>query len=63
MSVIASFIKIPKSALVGLRSAAVPKKRLFGAARDTYYDFLREHGREVADYHWSDFVLATVARS
>jgi hypothetical protein len=31
MSAIASFIKMPKSALDGLRSAAVPKKRLFSA--------------------------------
>jgi hypothetical protein len=60
MSAIASFIKMSRSVLGGLRSAAVPKKRLFSAAKDTYYDYLRQHGSEIADYQWSGFVLATL---
>jgi hypothetical protein len=60
MSAIASFIKLPKTALDGLREAAVPKKRLFGAPRDTYPDYLRQHGQEIADYKWSGYVLATL---
>ena len=60
MSAIASFIKVPKSALDGLRKAAVPQKRLFGGSKDTYHDYLREHGHEIADYRWSGFVLATL---
>ena len=60
MSAIASFIKLPKTALDGLRQAAVPKKRLFGAPRDTYHDYLRLHGQEVADYKWSGYVLVTL---
>jgi hypothetical protein len=60
MSAIASFIKLPKTALDGLREAAVPKKRLFGSPRDTYHDYLRRYGREVADYKWSGYVLATL---
>ena len=60
MSAIASFIKLPKTALNGLREAAVPKKRFFGAPRDTYHDYLRQHGQEIADYKWSGYVLATL---
>jgi hypothetical protein len=60
MSAIASFIKLPKAALDRLREAAVPKKRLFGGQRDTYPDYLRQHGKEVADYNWSGHVLATL---
>jgi hypothetical protein len=60
MSAIALFTKVPKSSLEGLRSAAVPKKRLFGAPKDTYYDYLSQHGRKVAGYNWSGFVLATL---
>ena len=60
MSAIASFIKLPKTALDGLREAAIPKKRLFGAARDTYPDYLRQRGQSVADYKWSGYVLATL---
>jgi len=33
MSAVANFIKLPKSALVGLREAAVPKKRSAGRPR------------------------------
>ncbi len=60
MSAIASFIKLPKTALDGLRDAAIPKKRLFGSPHDTYHDYLRQHGQEVADYKWSGYVLATL---
>ena len=51
MSAIASFIKLPKSALEGLRKAV---------ASGTDYDYLRANGREVADYQWSGYVLATL---
>ena len=60
MSAIASFIKLPKTVLDGLREVAVPKKRFFGAPRDSYPDYLQQHGRQVADYQWSGFVLATL---
>lgn len=60
MSAIASFIKIPKTAIDGLRIATVPKKRLFGAPRDVYHDYLRQHGQKAADYNWSGFLLATL---
>ncbi len=60
VSAIASFVKIPKSSLEGLRSAAIPKKRLFRPAIDSYDDFLRDHGTEVADYRWSGYILATL---
>ncbi len=60
MSAIASFIKLPKSALDGLRDAAIPKKRFFGAPRDTFHDYLSKHGTEVAEYPWSGYVLATL---
>jgi hypothetical protein len=60
MSAIASFIKLPKTALDGLREAAVPRKRLFGGQRDSYTDYFRQHGQEVADYKWSGYVLATL---
>jgi hypothetical protein len=51
MSAIASFIKLPKSALEGLRKAAV-------AGTDCNY--LSTNGREVAEYRWSGDVLATL---
>jgi hypothetical protein len=60
MSAIASFIMLPETALGGLREAAVPKKRLFGAAQDNYHDYLQLNGREVADYKWSGYILATL---
>ena len=49
MSAIASFIKLPKSALEGLRNAATG---------GTDSDYLRSNGREVAE--WSGYVLATL---
>jgi hypothetical protein len=60
MSAMASFILLPQAALSGLRDAAVPKKRFFGPAKDTYWDFLAQAGREVGDYRWSGYVLATL---
>src|SRR5690349_7274385 len=60
MSAVASFTKIPKAALAGLREAAVPKKRLFGGTRDNYHEYLRQHGEPVAGYKWSGYVLATL---
>ena len=60
MSAIARFIKLPKTALYGLDSVAAPRKRLFGSPRDTYHDYLGQHGEEVADYKWSGYVLATL---
>ena len=51
MSAIASFIKLPKSALEGLRDAA---------AGGTDHDYLRVNGRDVAEYRWSGYVLATL---
>ena len=51
MSAIASFIKLPKSALEGLRNSA---------ASGTDYDYLIANGREVAEYRWSGYVLATL---
>ena len=60
MSAIASFIKMPKTALDGLREATVPKKSLFGTPRDVFPDYLRKHGRDVSQYEWSGYVLATL---
>jgi hypothetical protein len=51
MSAIASFVKLPKSALEGLRNAA---------ADGTDHDYLSANGREVAEYRWSGYVLATL---
>jgi len=60
MSAIASFVRLPKNALGGLRDAAVPKKRIFGAPKDTFDDYLRAHGNETTQYQWSGLVLATL---
>ena len=54
MSAIASFVLLPRAALPGLRAAATQ------SANDTYWDFLQQTGREVADYQWSGHVLATL---
>lgn len=51
MSAIASFIRVPKSALQGLRKAI---------ASGTDYDYLRANGQQVAEYGWSGYVLATL---
>jgi|SRR5689334_12301445 len=60
MSAIASFVQLPTSALGGLRTSAVPKKTFFGSTQDKYEDYLRQHGRSVAEYPWSGYVLATL---
>jgi hypothetical protein len=60
VSAIASFTKLPKSSIEALRAAAIPKKRLFGSPKDVYWDFVREHGVEVAKYRWSGYVMAAV---
>jgi hypothetical protein len=44
MSAIASFIKLPKSAIEGLRKAATD---------GTDRNYLSTNGREVAEYRWS----------
>src|SRR5262249_44684957 len=51
MSAIASFIKLPKSALAGLRIAA---------ASGAEYEYLSAKGREVVEYGWSGYVLGNV---
>lgn len=51
MSAIALFIKLPKSALAGLRQAA---------ASGAVYDYLKANGSEVAEYRWSGDVLVTL---
>ena len=51
ISAIASFAKLSKSALEGLRKAA---------AGGTDYDYQSTNGRAVAEYRWSGYVLATL---
>ena len=51
MSAIASFIKVPKTALDGLRRAA---------SQGGYHGFFHQHGRPVADYRYSGYLLATL---
>ena len=51
MSAIASFTKIPKASLDGLRQAT---------AQGGFDKYLEQHGTSVADYEWSGYVLATL---
>jgi hypothetical protein len=51
MSAIALFRKVPKSALEGLRNAAIG---------GTDSDYMNVNGREVAQYPWSGYVLVTL---
>jgi len=51
MSAIASFIKLPKSSLVALRQVT---------AQGGFDGFITQHGKPVADYEWSGYVLATL---
>lgn len=60
MSAVAGFTLMPVAALPGLAEAAVPKKSLFGKPKDLFPAYLAEHGREVAEYPWSGYALATV---
>lgn len=57
MSAIALFIKIPVSAIAGLREAAVVKKRILGPPRDTYWQYLREHGTDAANFRWNGYAF------
>jgi hypothetical protein len=60
MSAIAHFVKMPLSAIDGLNKAAIAQKSLFRGRVDRYNDYLREYGREVVQYRWSGYVLATL---
>ena len=60
MSSIASFIELPVSALPGLREVAIPPKKLYGIAKDNYYSYLLQNGREVVHYRWSGDVVTAV---
>jgi hypothetical protein len=51
MSAIASFTKLPKTSLDGLRQSAT---------QGSFHGFLQQHGKPVADYEWSGFILATL---
>jgi hypothetical protein len=51
MSAVASFTKLPKTSLDGLRQAAT---------QGGFEKFLQQHGKSVADYDWSGFILATL---
>jgi hypothetical protein len=59
VSAIASFTKLPKASIDALRNAAIPQRRLFGK-KDVYWDFVQQHGVEVANYPWSGYVIAAV---
>jgi hypothetical protein len=56
MSAIALFIQVPVSAIAGLREAAVPRRKWYGAPKDTYWEYLREHGHRTAEFGWSGYV-------
>src|SRR5690349_10405647 len=51
MSAIATFTKLPKTSLDGLRQAVV---------EGDYHEFLDQNGTPAADYDWSGYVLATL---
>lgn len=59
MSMVASFYRLPISAVDGLREAFGSDRRL-GRAGHTYADYFRQHGREVVEYFWQGFVLGTL---
>ena len=60
MSAIASFTRIARVDLDGLRDAAAPRKNWRGKVTDEYPAYLAAHGTEVATYAWSRYVLATL---
>ena len=60
MSSIATFTRLPKTSLTGLRNAATPKKGFFGGSKDVFHAYLEKHGKEVAQYDWSGYILATL---
>lgn len=51
MSAVASFTKIPKAALAGLRESVQNR---------SIHAYLKANGREIAEYRWSGYVLATL---
>jgi len=51
MSAVASFTKLPKTSLDGLRQAT---------AQGGFDRYLQQHGKSVADYEWSGYILATL---
>lgn len=56
----ATFTCLPKAAVAGLREAAAPQRRgWFRPAEDGVPAYLREHGREVAQYSGPGVVVAT----
>jgi len=57
MSATATFHLLPVNTLDGVRSAAEPKKRFFGHAKDDYWGFVRLNGHTVAHYAWSGNVF------
>jgi len=60
MSAIATFTVFLKAKLDGLREAATPRKRLFREPKDSYDEYIGEHGRQAFDYEWSGYLLATL---
>src|SRR5262245_13418536 len=60
MSAVALFYQLPKSAIDGLREVAVPKKQWLGGPKDEFWEYLKQHGREVANYPGSGYVLGDV---
>lgn len=60
MSAIAEFIRLPKTALEGLRSSATTKRKLFGGTSNNFPEYLRKHGKEEAEYRWSGWVFSTL---
>jgi hypothetical protein len=52
VSAIALFVKFPKSELARLKAAA--------AGGEDFTSILTAYGKEVADYHWSGYVLGTL---
>jgi hypothetical protein len=60
LSAIASVTVLSRSLLPVLREAATPKKSLFGKVKDVFRDVLARDGRQVGDFQWSGYVLATL---
>jgi len=60
MSTIASFYRLPISVVDGLREAFTPRRRWLSRPRYSSNDYLRQHGRQVVEYPWQGYVLATL---
>jgi len=56
MSAVAWFIMIPKDAAPVLRAVAKQPAHV----EDPYFGFLKHNGRQVADYEWPGYALATL---